>query len=214
MPETAGQGEGPAWQARPDRRLHKPSGEHPCPVVSISAVLAVSMSITAIVPLTATPVAADSTRLDRRNDDAAKLIMGAAAIAILGAAIANKTKQDEKREKDRKKDKERREAEKHKPRYEHPRRGIQLSQRCIVDQRGRGDAYDADCLARQGVRVRDLPGQCRSHCAAVTAMRLALTRAASTGSATMAAAGRAVGSKTNATAQRPTCHATISETDA
>ncbi|MDO6586324.1 hypothetical protein Q4543_12450 [Salipiger sp. 1_MG-2023] len=132
----------------------------------ISAVLAVSMSITAIVPLTASPVAADTTRLDKRNDDAAKLIAGAAAIAILGAAIANKAKQDEKREKDRKKDKDRREAEKHKPRYEQPRheqprRGIQLSQRCIVDQRGRNDAYDANCLARQGVQLRDLPGQCR-----------------------------------------------------
>ncbi len=108
----------------------------------ISTVLTVSMSVTALVPLTATPAMADTVR----REDAAKLLMGAAALAIVGTAIAHK--QDRKDAPPRKAAPDR-----------HAGTGS-LPRSCLVDLRRDGKAYDAACLARKGVHVRALPKTC------------------------------------------------------
>lgn len=128
----------------------------------ISAVLAVSMTVTALVPLTATPAAADEIlRPDRR--DTTRLVVGAAALALLGAAIVNKNRQDEKRDKKKEKEREkdRREADRHHTYFDAPRRSQSLPRGCLVDARLQGQVFEAECLERSGVRMRDLPSQCR-----------------------------------------------------
>ncbi|WP_150281867.1 hypothetical protein [Salipiger aestuarii] len=119
----------------------------------ISTVLAVSMAITAIVPLTATPAPADTARTERR-DDTARLLMGAAALAFVGTAIARHKDRD-RHEDSRKKDP---------PRTVDPRRHAKnvgaLPARCLEDLRRAGQAFDAACLAKRGVHPRALPQRC------------------------------------------------------
>lgn len=110
----------------------------------ISTVLAVTMTITTIVPLTAAPAMADNARSERR-DDAARLLVGAAALAIVGTAIAQSGQRD-KHEDSRRQEPPRRVD------LGRPAKATSLPSRCLVDLRRGGHAYDARCLSRSGYR--------------------------------------------------------------